>query len=107
MLETLINPRHAEKKPWHMIFVGILYASLSVALADLIFLRDPVFQKHISIIIVFFTVMFSLPFMFYVIKQEEIKDIKIEEEKKLMKEHGKVLSSLLFLFLGYTIAFSL
>lgn len=107
MLETLINPRHAEKKPWHMIFIGILYAALSVALADLIFLKDPVFQKHISIIVVFFTVMFSLPFMFYAIKQEEIKDIKIEEEKKLIKEHGKILSSLLFLFLGYTIAFSL
>lgn len=107
MFEALINPRHAERRPWQMFFVGLLYAALSVAIANFVFLRNPVFEKHISIIIVFFTVMFSLPFMFYIIKHEETKDLKIKEEKKLIKEHGKAISALLFLFLGYVVAFSL
>jgi stage II sporulation protein M len=107
MLEVLINPRHAEKKPWMMFFIGLLYAALALAIADLVFLRNPVFEQHLSIIVVFFTVMFSLPFMFYIIKQEEEKDIKIEQERTLIKEHGKALSALLFLFLGYVVAFSL
>lgn len=107
MFEVLINPRHAEKRPWQMFFIGLLYAALALAIADLVFLRNPVFEKHISIVVVFFTVMFSLPFMFYIIKQEEEKDMKIGEERKLIKEHGKALSALLFLFLGYVVAFSL
>lgn len=107
MFEALINPKHAERKPWQMFFIGLLYAALSVVIANFIFLKNPVFEKHISIIIVFFTVMFSIPFMFYIIKHEETKNIKIKDEKKLIKEHGKAINALLFLFLGYVIAFAL
>lgn len=106
MFEALINPRHAERKPWQMFFVGLIYAALAIAIANFVFLRNPVFEKHISIIIVFFTVMFSIPFMFYIIKHEETKDLKIKEEKVLIKEHGKAISALLFLFLGYVVAFA-
>ena len=106
MFETLINPRCATRRPWQMFFIGLLYAALAVFIADFVFLKNPVFEKHISIIIVFFTVMLSLPFMFYMIKQEETKDDKIREERKLIKEHGKALSALLFLFMGYVVAFS-
>jgi len=106
MFETLINPRHASRRPWQMFFVGLLYAALSIVIADFVFLKNPIFEKHISIVIVFFTVMFSLPFFFYMIKQEETKDTKISGEKRLIKEHGKALSALLFLFLGYVVAFA-
>lgn len=106
MFESLINPKKVERKPWEMFFIGLLYAVLSVLIADFLFLKNPVFEKHISILIVFFTVMFSIPFFFYLIKLEEEKDIKIKNEKKLIKEHGKAISALLFLFLGYVIAFA-
>ena len=107
MLEALINPKKAERKPWQMFFIGLLYAAVSVGIADFLFLRDIVFAKHISILIVFFTVMFSLPFMFYIIRLEEVKDEKIRNEKRLIKEHGKAISALMFLFLGYVVALSL
>ena len=107
MFEAIVNPRHVERRPWQMFFIGLLYAALSIAIVDFVFMRNPVLEKHISMVVVFFTVMFSLPFMFYMIKQEETKDIKIKEERKLIKEHGKAISALLFLFLGYVVAFSL
>lgn len=106
MLETLVNPRKAERRPWEMIFIGILYAVVSVLVADFLFLKNLVFEKHISIMVVFFTVFFSIPFFFYIIKIEEEKGIRVKSEKKLIKEHGKALSALLFLFIGYVIAFS-
>ncbi len=106
MFESLINPKKAERKPWEMFFIGALYAALSILIVDFLFLGNPVFEKHISILIVCFTVIFSIPFMFYIIKLEEEKDIKIKSEKKLIKEHGKAISALLFLFLGYMLAFS-
>jgi len=107
MLETLINPKKAERKPWEMFFIGILYAAISVLVADFLFLKNPIFENYISILIICFTVMFSIPFFFYIIKIEESKDIKIKKEKRLIKEHGRAINALLFLFLGYVVAFSL
>ena len=50
--------------------------------------------------------MFSMPFMYYTIKLEEQKDIKIEGFFKLLKEHNKALKAFLWLFLGFIVAFS-
>lgn len=107
MLESLINPKKAERKPWEMIFIGALYAAVSLFVVDFLFLRNYVFEKHISLLIVCFTVIFSIPFFFYMIKFEEEKDTKIGSEKKLIKEHGRALSALMFLFIGYVLALSI
>jgi len=106
MLEDLVNPRKAARRPWEMFAIGALYATLSILVADFLFLKNPIFEKHISILMVCFTVIFSIPFFYYIIKIEEEKDVKIKSEKKLIKEHGKALNTLIFLFLGYLIAFS-
>ena len=74
MLESLINPKRAEKGPWKMFFVGILYASLSLLLVKVFFTGDLVLIKYSGLIVVLFCVMFSLPFMYYIIKQEERED---------------------------------
>jgi len=107
MLETLVNPKKAERKPWEMFIIGLLYAAIAVLVVDFIFLKNPVFTKYTSILIVAFTVIFSIPFFFYIIKIEEEKDIKIKSERKLIKEHGRALSALMFLFLGYVLAFAI
>lgn len=107
MLETLVNPKKAERRPWEMFIIGLLYAAIAVLVVDFIFLKNPVFSKYTSILIVAFTVIFSIPFFFYIIKIEEEKDIKIKSERKLIKEHGRALSALLFLFLGYVLAFAI
>lgn len=106
MLELLINPRRAEKRPWEMVFVGIFYAALSLIIANLIFGKDPVLSKYMGIFIVMFCVIFSMPFMYYSIKLEERKDLEYDEELTLLKEHGKAILMFLCLFMGYIIAFS-
>ena len=74
MLEMLINPAKAEKRPWEMFFVGLFYASLAMLIVHWVFSSDTVLSKYSGILVVTFTVMFSLPFMFYLVKNEEEKD---------------------------------
>ena len=45
--------------------------------------------------------------MYYIIKLEEGKDVEINEEGVLVKEHWKALKALLWLFFGFIIGFSL
>jgi hypothetical protein len=106
MLEMLINPKRAERHPWEMFFIGLVYASLSILLVSWIFSADAVLAKYSGILVITFCVMFSMPFMYYAIKLEEKKDIKIEGTFKLLKEHNKALMGFLWLFLGFIIAFS-
>jgi uncharacterized membrane protein SpoIIM required for sporulation len=107
MLEELINPKRAERKPWEMFFMGIIFTVVSIVLANFLFGNNVVFNKHLSLLIITFVVMFSVPFMFYIIKLEEKKDEKIKKEGILIKEHSKAINALMFLFLGFLVAFSL
>ncbi len=101
VLESIINPFKAETNPARMFFIGALYASLGLWLSLWIF------EKHASLVMVFLTVLFCVPLVFSAFKLEEKKDLEIEEEKKLLKEHWKAISFLVFLFMGITVAYSL
>lgn len=107
MFETLINPRKAERKPYEMFLIGLVYASIATILVNLFFLGNSVFTKSSGILIITFTVMLSFPFMYYIIKLEESKDERIRKEGSLIKEHSKALLAFIYLFLGFTVAFSL
>jgi len=50
--------------------------------------------------------MFSLPFMYYIIKREEKEDEEIEGLLHVWRAHRKAIFSLMWLFLGFVIAFS-
>jgi len=89
-----------------MFFIGLVYASLSILLVNWIFASDVVLVKYSAILIVTFTVMFCIPFFYYIIRLEEEKDSEIESGYRLLKEHGKAIHSLLWLFLGFVVAFS-
>ncbi len=106
MLESLINPKRVEKGPWKMFFIGLLYASLSLLLVQLFFSGDPVLVKYSGLIVVTFCVMFSLPFIYYVIKQEEGEDETIEGFKAVWKVHKDAIYAFMWLFLGFVVAFS-
>lgn len=106
MLEDLINPKKAERRPWELFFIGSFYTVFSILLANWLFAGNPVLREHISIIAVFFVVMFSIPFVYYIIRLEEKKDIFGEDEKTLLKEHSKALLAFMFLFFGFIFAFS-
>ena len=106
MLESMINPSRTEKGPIKMLLVGIIYASLSLLLVKLFFSADPVLYNYAGMIVVTFSVMFSLPFMYYLIKTEEEEDEQIEGFFGIWKMHRDALFAFMWLFAGFLIAFS-
>lgn len=107
MFEMLINPKKAERKPWELFFVGAFYATLSVLLVNWIFLQDAVLSKSAGILLVTFTVMFSMPFVYYTIRLEESKILPRSGTLSLLKEHKKALFVFLWLFMGFVFAYSI
>ena len=107
VLELILNPKRSERRPWEMVLVGFIYSALSVLLVNFVFSKDPVLAKYSGIFVVTFTVMFCIPFFYYMLKLEEEKDTQIEGSFKLIKEHWKAVYSLLWLFVGFIIGFSI
>jgi len=106
MIEMLIHPKQAERKPWELFFIGLIYASISLLLVSFVFSKDSVLSQYGGILVVTFTVLCSLPFMYYLIKFEEGKDIAINSNGKLIREHSKAIKALMWLFLGLVVAFA-
>ena len=77
MIESMFNPRRLEKGPWKMLFIGILYASLSLILVKWFFAGDVVLSQYSGMIVVTFCVMLTLPFMYFVITEEEAEDEEV------------------------------
>ena len=101
VLEALIKPWKAENKPLNMILYGILYASVAVILSLWIF------KDQSSMIMVFLTVIACLPLIHRALIQEEKKELRLKQEARILKSHSKILEFMLFLFIGFVIAFSL
>jgi uncharacterized membrane protein SpoIIM required for sporulation len=106
MLESMINPKRAEKGPWKMFFIGLLYASLSLLLVHFLFREDSVLSKFSGLIVVLFCVMFSLPFMYFIIKNEEREDEEVKGFWGVWKTHSDAIYAFMWLFLGFIIAFT-
>jgi uncharacterized membrane protein SpoIIM required for sporulation len=101
VLESIINPLRAEKKPWSMFFIGAAYSSIAL------FLGNWIFNEYASLIMVFLTTMACIPLLYKTMRAEEKKDTEIGPESALIKEHSKAIIFLTFLFLGITAAFAL
>ena len=106
MLEMLINPKKAERRPWEMFFVGLFYSSLSVLLVHWVFSADAVLAKHSGLLVVFFTVLFSVPFVFFMLRLEESRIRPNRGSIQLLKDHKRAIYAFMWLFVGFTIAFS-
>src|SRR3989344_9605091 len=100
VLEVIIGPKAAERNPWEMAFFGFIYASIAL------FLSLWIFEKQASMVMVFLTVLACLYLIQSTLKLEEKKDIRIKEELPLLKEHARALTFFMFLFMGFTIAYS-
>jgi len=107
MIESIINPKSAERGPWKMFFIGLLYGALSIVLVKWFFSGDPVLSKFSGMIVVTFCVMFSLPYMYFMIKQEEEEDEQVEGFFSVWKVHSDAIYGFMWLFLGFIVAFSL
>ncbi|MFH1399662.1 MAG: stage II sporulation protein M [Candidatus Woesearchaeota archaeon] len=101
VLESLINPIKAENHPVAAMWLGFLYSTVAL------FLSLWIFRDQASLVMVFLTVMACIPLVYNTIKLEELKDLKIEKESILIKEHGKAIAFFMFLFFGFTLAFAL
>jgi len=53
MIESMINPKRLEKGPIKMLFIGMLYASLSLLLVQWFFSKDVVLYQYSGIMVVF------------------------------------------------------
>jgi len=105
MLEMLLNPRAAERRPWKMFFVGLFYGIVSILLVNLFFSNNPVFSDYSSILVIMFAVMLSLPFFYFMIRLEEEEGYR--DKGFFLKGYGKAITSLMWLFVGFVVAFSL
>lgn len=106
MLESLINPKRGEQGPWKMFFIGLVYASLSLLLVHWFFSGDSNLSKASGMIVVLFCIMFTFPFMYYVIKKEEQDDERVEGIFSIWQAHKDAIYAFMWLFLGFVIAFS-
>lgn len=100
VLELLIRPRDAVRRPWEMFFLGLVYSFAAVFLASLIF------TENIGLVAVFLTTLGCTYLLQHTIKIEEEKELDAPNEAFLLKEHGKVLTYFMFLFVGFVVAFA-
>lgn len=103
----IINPKSGEDKSWKMFFIGLIYGALSLLLVHWFFSGDAVLSKFSGMIVVTFCVMFSLPFMYYIIKIEEEEDEHIEGILGVWRTHSDAIFAFMWLFLGFIVAFSI
>jgi stage II sporulation protein M len=101
VLELLISPRKAERRPWELFVIGLVYASVAI------FLSMWIFQDYVGLVMVFLTVLASIYLIHGTLSYEEKKDLAGKKEILLLKEHSKALLFFMFLFLGFVVAFSL
>ncbi len=101
VLESLLNPKKAEKEPWELFFLGIVYAAFAFLLSYW------VFKEYVSIVMVTLTAICAVPLVYNTILVEARKDDTPQKESWLIKEHSKAVSAFTFLFLGFVTAFLL
>lgn len=107
MIELLMKPKKAERQPWEMFFVGAFWAIVSLILVTVFFGKDAILKEGSGLLVVIFTMISCLPFMYYIIKLEEGKDIVINDSGKLIREHSKAIHAMMWMFFGFVVAFSL
>ncbi len=84
-----------------MFVAGFIYSIAGLILSYF------VFKEGAGLLTVFLIVLAAVPLLYTTITNEEELDLKLDTEIGLLKEHGKVLVFLIFLFLGIMAALSL
>lgn len=101
VLESLTNPFRAEARPWPLFLIGFVYASAAALLSVWIF------ADYASLVMVFLTALAAVPLFYNTMRVEEEKDIILQGEKSMLKEHSKALTFFMFMFLGMVVAYTL
>ena len=93
VLESLLGAKEAEKKPYYVFLLGMLYASVAV------FLSLCIFRTEASLILVFLMVFASLP-LIYKTTTFEAKKSYYTNEGNLPRIHIDALKVFLYLFMA-------
>ncbi len=101
VVESLLNPFKAEKNPWEMFFLGFLYTTIGI------FLSLWIFKGQESLVMVFMITMGALPLFYNTMKLEESKDMLMDNETAILREHNKAISFFMYMFIGITLACAL
>ncbi|MBI3190638.1 stage II sporulation protein M [archaeon] len=103
VLESMINPKNAEDKPWHVFFIAIIYTFVAV------FFSNFLFPSQASVLTIAMITIIFVPFFQKLFAIEEEKD-ELQAEKKMHKNMWSRHSSLIFIFsaffLGIIVAMS-
>ena len=100
VLESLIKATSAEKRPFYVFLLGILYGAVGIIFEIFVF-RGRIESLFISI-----TVFAAIPLMYKIIKLEEKRDKSILAERALLKKHKRALIAFIALFLGILVAYT-
>lgn len=101
VLESILNPKNAEKHLLIVFIIGLVYGTLAL------FLSLWIFEEQTSMVMVFLATLATVPLMWRTLRFEEKKDMIITGEKPLLKEHAKAVNFYLMIFLGIAVAFTL
>ena len=99
ILQILLSPKKAKRHPIEIMIIGFLYASLSLIFSLWIF------PDHASIIMVFLAVISCTYLVQSSFIMEEVKENRNKSEEWILKEHSKLITLLLSIFVGYLLAF--
>src|SRR3989338_11575729 len=103
VLESMINPKNAEDKPWHVFVIAFIYTLIAIAVSYFLF------PTQSSILSVAFVTIIFVPFFQKLFTLEEEKE-DLAAEKKLKKglwaRHVQVIYVFSAFFLGVVIAMS-
>ncbi len=100
VLESLMSPAQAERKPWDLLILGFVYASVAL------FLALWVFEEYASLVMIFLTSVGIIPLFFSTVQYEEEKHLTVSGERDLIREHSKAFVFLMCLFLGASVAYA-
>ena len=98
VVESFLNPFRAEKNPWQMFFLGFLYTSIGILISLWIF------RSEASLVMVFMITMAALPLFYNTMKLEESKDMLMDKETEILREHNKAIAFFMYMFIGITVA---
>src|SRR3989344_5799451 len=101
VLELLIDPLKAKKHPLWLFVLGIFFSSIAIVFSLW------VFKSQASLVMVFLTVVMTVPLMYSTLVMEEKEDLKEPNETTILKQHAKALTFLSALFLGFVVGYSL
>lgn len=101
VLESLLTPQGALRRPFIMMGLGFIYVTLAVLLSNW------VFKDYASLVTVFLVVMALIPLFWQFMESEELFSISASTEKAALVQHGKAIAVFVAIFIGMSAAFAL